>query len=457
MTEFRVVNRAAPPRVLVMLSSVSAERFEFLSSREGTLRKIDSLGEVDPAEWDVIITDDSLVHHSPSSSDPYAWWRREVPLGMHVFFVHRENLSSSTIDLVVTSEKGTKPSFAIQHVGKVPGNEARRVDSLNPDLQKLTQKVLVQLVGSRAYQWGHKPVDLTAEKMAKLDHYVPFLIGASTTVTAGHYMRGMDDSVWLVPEDAPDFEPWWDLAIDSWHQITPDRIPGLPKWQQSGEWMTAEEQLLAEKLSERRAAFADLEREHENAIGALAEDIALATQRADAHERVLLTGQGDALQTAVLSALEDIGFDVEDMDAKWDPRERREDYRIRDEMAPGWMVIGDATGTSGGTPGSKLQTLSTYVNKYLIEEKPDKIPGQWLLSNQFVGRDPKVRSEVLRGDDLRVFASAGGLAIDTAALFKLRKAVIMDESLKLRLRTWLREATGQIRVSDALAWLESET
>lgn len=452
MSGTRVVNEATRPRILIKLSNTNTQRFDFLKTRVGTVRIIESLSEVSPDEWDIIVTDDVLAKNSTINRDEFAWWTRHVPLGLHVFFVHRED-SGSPIDLVVDAADDPRPSLVIRHQAGIPGNAATRIDKLDFEQQRFAQKVLVPLVSGREYQWGHQPVDATKDKSAKFARYTPFLIGASSTVIAAHYTRSPQDSVWLVPSDVPDFEPWWDLALEEWHDLTPLRIPGLPKWQRAAAWRSESESALVLQLESERSAFAEAERQHHESIEAMELRLAELNGTVDANERLLLTAQGDDLQVAVFRALEEIGFAVEDMDAVWDPRERREDYRIRDASATDWMVIADATGTNGGTPGAKLQTLSTYVNKFLLEEKPDSIPGQWLISNQFLGRDPSSRADVLRGDDLRAFSAAEGLAIDTAGLFVLQRAVAASADLKEPMRAWMRALRGQLRLSDAIAWL----
>jgi len=86
---------------------------------------------------------------------------------------------------------------------------------------------------------------------------------------------------------------------------------------------------------------------------------------------------------------------------------RRSPGRTRQPDNDGWLVIADATGVARGAKGSKLQTLTTYVNQFLIEEGNAIVPRQWLLVNRLADRVLTDRGDsIFRPDVLAPFAAA---------------------------------------------------
>lgn len=107
------------------------------------------------------------------------------------------------------------------------------------------------------------------------------------------------------------------------------------------------------------AAEAELERQQIDLgekIDAAESALAEAQARHDDEERLLVTGQDDELADAVHSALEGLGFDVEDIDKKraeedreraGRPRPKLEDLRVSDPDSS-WRALAEVKGYVGG-------------------------------------------------------------------------------------------------------------
>lgn len=449
------MNEPERPRILVAVERERVSRFAFLVDREGTHRFITKFGEVDLSEWDVLITDRQLVN-ATLSERKLGWWSRQVPLGLQVFFVLDPEMprsQSSVIDIVTSATDDTKAIFRFQERVAVPGNRAMRVDGLPDSIQSLVRKDLVPVVTGRQLQFGLTTAVESTGIGGTDARFRPFLVGPQEVVLAGSHRRGPFTDVWMVPADLPDFEPWFDLALEEWHEADPSRFPGAPRWVDATDWMTSRERdLLAQRAAEEER-FEPLAAEHAQRMSDLEQKSREAREEALAGRLRLLTSQGDELQASVLDALTSLGFDVENMDDVWQERERREDFRIRDARHPEWIAIADATGVAKGVKGAKLQLLASYVLKFMVEEKPESQPTQWLIVNQWMGRDPNTRGDLLRGDELRALVGSGGLALDTAALFELVRAVDENPDRKAEVRDFLRISTGQVRLQDARDWL----
>lgn len=449
-----ILNEEERPRVLIAVEGHRREAFKFVAERPGSFSYVDTVDEIDLSEWDAIILDRQIAH-AAIKDNKIVWWRRVLPLGINVFFVHDPDAQisySHVIDVLVTDVEQDTPVMTITERLNVPGKHATKVDGLPADIQTLVNKVLVPLMAERDKQFGHDP-SLEPGAETSGTHYRPFLIGPTELVIAASYRRGPNSDTWFIPSDVHDFEPWYDLALKDWHGFDKDRFPGAPDWLESDEWMTTEQKSVNELIRGEEALFAPILATHEKYLAELSDQLVDVRDTATVSEHRLLTAQGDALQEAVLEALEVLGFKVRDMDLEWDERERREDFRVTDDEAPEWIAIADATGVAKGVKGTKIASLGGFTTKYVYEESPKAVPSQWLLVNHFIDRDPNARQLLLRPDDLKVFAGNLGLAIDTVALFLLLQHVKLAPKDKKAVRTYLREATGQIGMKDAREWL----
>jgi hypothetical protein len=453
-----VVNVLEKPRILCLVTNPS--NYEWVERLPGTHKFIRSIGQVDPMEWDAVITDQSVtvVPGEPWLSG--AHWRDYAehifPDHMMIFFVFPVADWFSVEKILnigpsITPEDGG--SSDIQLEGSVAGREVRVVSNLPELIKDIIKTSLIPVVNLRHSQVGFiRTGDQTLAKSG-LKAFHPFLVGPQNCILAGSFEKLSGSSVWVVPNDLPNISEWFDLALSEWHSINAKNFPGIGAWQTSLAWFTKEERAIEKEILRTQKELADSEREFHLKLDQYYAARQGISDQASLGRKRLLWAQDSALQEAVLEALSDIGFEVEDMDPKWADREFREDYRVRDPDDEDWMVIADATGVTTGAKGSKIASVIGYVTKYVIEESPKTAPGIWILVNHLIERDPDSRGELYRGDDIGVLISQSGLAISTSGLFVLVEAVSGNETNSRALRAWLRSSFGQITLDMARAWL----
>ncbi|EID80790.1 hypothetical protein [Rhodococcus sp. 21391] len=360
----------------------------------------------------------------------------------------------SDITDFIEAEDGSSDITRLDFKDRVAGHHAYPGDAQSSELlTSLVKTQLVPTVENRPAQFGVYPFNVRGDSEFRVN---TFLRGPNELVIAGSYVRPNQGSVWFIPHDVDDLEPWWTLALHDWHEIFPERFPGVPKWQNSPDWMTHIERAIQARIQDEVARFAPLQQAHDAELARLRTDFDIAQTNASKGARVLLTGQDDELQNAVLQALLALGYTVRDMDEVWPDRERREDYRITEDGYDDWLVLADATGVSKGAKASKFQILGRNVTKYVFEEKPNFIPRQWLIVNRLIERDPATRGDIFRPDELGPLSESLCLAFDTAALFVLQDAVAAGAVSGKLVREMLRERTGQLRLEDAREWLNRQ-
>jgi hypothetical protein len=460
----RVLNEKKRPRTLLWTDRPS--NFSWLNDLVETVRKIDYVTEVNLDEWDLLVTDQQFTEWAVDRAGfTNHGLNRDIPSSMYVFGVLTLDASlllGGLTDFGNTSGTNQPPQWAngapvsvLQSHSGVAGHEVRRVDGLPEPLQDLVKSDLLSVVEDRDYQHGFKE-RLFGDRPSGFRQVRPFLLGPQDLILAGSYERIDGGSGWVIPADVANPAAWFSQALLEWHRSKPSTFPAVSHWEDDPAWMTKAEREVHAELERQREAFRKAKEDYEAHEARLSNQLASLRESARVGRRALLTAQDDPFQDAALKALLALGFDVEDMDKTWPDRERREDFRIRDVEDSSWMVIGDATGVAKGAKGAKLQAIGGYVTKYVVSEKADSAPGQWLIVNRLLDRDPETRGNVFREDELEVFANDAGLAIDSAALFVL--AEWADEHVDERavLRTYLRALTGQLTLQMARIWITDQ-
>lgn len=452
-----ILNTKPHPRVLVRISDaelLARWQFLFQHDAQGTYRRIDRFEEVDASEWDAVVTDSPLARRMYSSgggarSGPYD--ERAVPENLFVFFILESSNYSGLDQDLFPDVAGNHRSIKL--ITSVAGSQLRASgENLSEDLADLV-KDFVPVAEAREYQFG---ITLHAgEGASSTPPLRTFLLGPTDISLMGSYQRADGAGVWVVPSDVSDFSPWWEQALRDWHSIDAERFPGFPGWIEKDEWRSHAETEIIAAIQSEGVEFANFVDKHRARVEKLKLELQAASA-ADAPLKQLLTGSGLALQDAVRDVLREFGYLVRDMDAEYPERESREDFRITEPGHPNSLVIADATGVAKGAKGAKLQSLGNYVIQYLAEEGTAVIPKQWLLINRLTGREPIQRgSEIFRADVLQPFEAAGGLAIETPALFILHRALQDGAVSGEELRDLLRDRVGEFCTADALAWLAS--
>lgn len=314
-----VLNRREHPRVLIMLPLDLRGRFEFIESLPGTYRDIASLGDVELSEWDALITNAPLARR-PQRGGTSALGAavlnnqpRIVPEHLCVFTFFGDVAGSEAVDQVDGTDPDSSPIW-LQGVGHIPGHEVHMASRISDRLEDLVKRTLIPVVEKRSYQFGGR---LSREPVENFDIH---LRGPKELILAANYRRPDGASVWIVPRDLPDFEPWFEEALRDWHERHPERFPALPRWTENAEWMTHEERVIADEIRSEEANFARIASEYETRLNGLKERLSAAREAADAGERVLLTGQDKSLEDAVCNALRNFGYNV----ARWTTSGRNE-------------------------------------------------------------------------------------------------------------------------------------
>lgn len=465
-----VLNSQPHPRVLLWFEEPSRtppggkptltdKWIELSKNRSGSYKQITKLTEVDLSEWDAVVTDRPTAKRPQSSgasgysgvavltqlpSEP----KRSLPEHLFVFQVFdNPSVMTKTIDNVVDASGNSRWLI----VDQLPGSNVRAGNmELDPHHQELRDE-LVRVCEKRQHQLGVRlqPMHGASTEYPAIESLA---FGPSESALAGRYTRTSGSSTWFIPVDVEDFARWWDAALRDWHTIDSEKFPDLPGWIENYDWLSHDEQGLADAIKAEEERFESARLEHESRMAELKKE---AESAASKSTKELLVGTGVELQNTVRDVLRGFGYDVRDMDREYPDREPREDYRITEPGIEGWLAIGDATGVARGAKSSKIAALGRYVGHYEREERPKVRPRQWLLINRLIAREPASRgNSIFRDDDRDELTAALGLAIDTVALFVLDRARVQGAVSSSQIRELLRELSGELTWQDAAAWLE---
>ncbi len=429
-----LINSRPRPRLLVQgFDDEVVERIrEFVPS----VRVIDQYpSEVRQSEWDAIVTRSSMTHTAR-----HMFGLVVVPEFESQWIV--ESLGdgkSLRVDRDEVSEE------LLRYPG-LPDRLARLThEVLEPLAKRRDQHTTVSVKvpsghpvilgrGVQVYRAPSEPHDLQLR---------PFLATGDGHALACSYTRRDGAQVWVLPGDIPDIIPWLKAALTEWHEIAPDRFPGLPDWAGQPRWQTQAERQLVAGLSlldaERRQIEAHLQRRRQS----LQRQLEAATASADSYERALLTEDSDQLVEAVIRALRELGFGVVDADVDASPGDNLEDLQITDADEPGWLVLAEVKGYTKGASTTAIQQLARFTTRYVL--RTGQAPsGEWYIANQFRNHEPPTRQRILNGkdEDVRAFGENGGLVLDTQVLFQTLDLVRAGAVTADEARSHLRSSLG---------------
>ena len=460
-----LINQQPRPRVLIVgfHSSSFGENDEALRPLVGTLKRSKGLDQEFLADWDALVTDQPLFN-------PPSIGGVRLPDHLSVIYFASGGPAKGNREVLDSSPEGSR-HVAVQsgHFGR----ELRTGQNVAVDVALLLKesRFLDVLAGRESHMYftvtqraGQSSADFAGGSGEGAVHaagfsrppappqtvptqtyqLVPFITTSDGQVLAGRYSRSDQAEVWLLPHDIPNWPAWFMLALREFHQMHPDRFPGLPNWTMEPQWQTEVEQAavvaLADLELERQRVLDELDSREEQ----LRSRLATATEQADQYERVLITGQHDQLEDAVSRALREIGFNVERSDRTAVPGDRLQDLLVRDPAHVEWVALVEVKGYTGGAKTAGITQLLRYQARYTAANGRSAA-ALWYIPNQFLARDPGQRPLVLSSadEDVTIFAEDGGLVIDTLQLFRLLIRVRRHDMTAQAARDALRAQTGR--------------
>jgi hypothetical protein len=431
------------PRMLIS-NGFDAGLTERLAALVPTSRVIASFSDVRAAEWDCYITPTGLV------ATPHMEVR--VPRHLCVVYVD-ERMTSGVLDRVVADAAWC---YIRLRENLVCNEFYPSPEGLDSELRRLVDEKLLPVVKNRE---KHRYFDIQAAPVSGADWIVvqealrPFLRAASGHVLAGAYDRtsdgpvlGVESEVWLIPGDTPEIEAWVAMALRHWHRRWPERFPlALQDWERDERWQTPDEKTLVQALDDLYLERERVVAEFDERTAELSAQLQAASERANGTERRLLTEKGDVLKDAVIDALRELGFTVEDRDAVTDPKDRLEDLRLTDPDDAGWIALVEVRAYNGGAALNDALRMNRFRARYR-DESGNWPTATWYVVSQFVNGDPGRRPPVLslNAAEVAQFRDDSFLLLDTAQLFRLviearegtRPAAEIRESLRGTFGRW---------------------
>jgi len=428
----------AKPRPWVVLLGLDEAVVEEVTPLFSTCIAVDNTSEVRLEEWDLLITGVGAPNPTSIQGLPLITVGSVFVLGFGGFefgLPHQGVAFNSTLSQIGTRTEVVASQFRIPQ-----------------DLPSAVKKLVEQDLVPKALERTQHPVIAETvqgnfQRNLNSDEVRAFLQTSQGEILAGSFVRQNPPAeCWILPSYASP-KLWSRLAVSQWQEVAPERFPPPADWKSSRAWRTpAEAEVLAAKQAleeERERVLSDLgAREVELDLHAEARQI-----EADRRERLLLTARGEKLVDIVKLALEEIGFGVRAMDEVFPKGDLREDLRISSPEGSKWEAIVEVRAYSGGASVTDLMRLQRFAQRYETDERHSP-NACWYIVNQFIGKDPATRPQVLSSqpDEVAYFVDTyNGLLIDTAELFKLWLQVQSGRLTADSLRTKLMAMRGVVR------------
>lgn len=396
-----------------------------------TFKMVESLRQVRQDEWDVLVTNQTIG--IPYESEPAA--------SLHLCVVY---LGSQGPDTQIVESRGQWSHSIVLDRGLI-AQELQRIrldsDRAAALIHEKLEPVLLQRTSHEYFKHGGNFNPNGPEEPSTVQ---AFIAAGDGSILAGWYDRSDSSQAWLLPSDTPDLHLWVKAALAEWHDLAPNRFPGIPDWSHLPRWMTAEEISLVSDLDGLNSRREAMLRQLADEEAGIRVRLRVARDEADGFERALLTTQSEDLVAVVIKALSELGFKVVDADTHADPSDHLEDIRIEDSDEPGWIALGEVKGYTKGAKTEALTQFLRFQARY-VQRIGSTPSAMWYIVNQFLARDPSTRQPVLHGkdDDVRAFASGRGLVLDTTELFRLLMDVRDGSISASEARVLLRTATGR--------------
>lgn len=451
------LNELPKPRVLVLIENAALKKkLSWISSQAPTVKWIEGVHEVDPNEWDLLITDTSCVNQQLRSGG-YAYTYVVPPILNVLRLIPQNNgYLNEVVDVAADTESGRPlQKSKITLVGDIPGESVALGKALEGQFNSLVKRELSQAIRTMKKQSGISDYE-GPKTIAEIGGLETIAVGPQGIAYAAIYRRSQASLNVILPSYVEDLQSWIQLTFRVFESFDPNRFPSISEWFTSEEWMTNREIEVVAQIRQEENAFKKLKHSHDARIAQLEAQLHQERETANRTIRILLNGSEAELQNAVYDSLVELGFEVEDMDETWPPGGRLEDFRLRDVLDDNWICIADATGTKRGVQSNKLLSLGGFVEKYVLKNKPDELPSRWLIANHFFEVEPTSRpKELIRDLEIPVLQANKGLVLDTVALFELVLFVRNHPTSKEKIRSYLRSTFGQINLWEAREFMES--
>ena len=198
------------------------------------------------------------------------------------------------------------------------------------------------------------------------------------------------DVVALYLPAVSDLAHWFRAFLTDISELDPQRVPVAPSpLNDPFLWYTPEEAVHAGRISEIEREIERLEDQRQG----VEQELARASQTADATIRRAIWQAGDDLVDAVSEILEDIGFTVERMDEAKQPHEAKyEDLRLTLAALPDWAAIVEVKGYTKGIRTNDAKQVRMHKERYIAETRREPDLTLW-LANPFRELDPSDRPQ----------------------------------------------------------------
>lgn len=438
-----VINEVVHPQAVFVNFGEDDTRLRAMASMvEGSLLlpEGDDLGPRRKLDWDIWVQRGGQVSAAPDHMHVLA-------MGTTSMGLIQTDRGRSTLFYGSTNHSPTMriPPGLPEDIERLVRNE------LVPWASELESRPILKRSIPKSGGWGPSDTPIRGTKPDL--SLVPFLLDADGHVIAGAFKReaGSSSWIWVIPHECAHPEVWLSVAMRDWHERTPHRVPRRTVWYAREAWMTGAESLAEQKLDlleRRRQRWEGL---HARRREALEAELTHARTDATRGIRRLLTSNDDDLVQAVAEMLAGLGYEVTDEDQRRleSGQGKAHDLNVRDPDAPDRDVIVEVKGFGKGARGALAQG-NQHILRFAVANGGRTPDACWLVLNHFKDRDPDERPALLQGadEDIAIFASNGGVLIDTRDLFRLGRCV--DDGLLSRAdaRRLLRRASGRFALQD---------
>lgn len=323
-----------------------------------------------------------------------------------------------------------------------PGSKSRATLATNSNTEREVQVSpacsqrymhLAEGLARKLRRGQNPPPRLTIQVFPAINAPSKLLETTSRYAVAGRYLfkcpmaRKRPGALALVLPREVGLAAWFREFLDDIHELDPARVPHVPpRLSNPADWHTPEERALADQITDIKERVQDLQAKQEE----LTNDLAAASERADAGIRRALWADGDDLVAAVAEILTGLGFTVRHMDTeRQEGAPRREDLRLTLAKSSGWEALAEVKGYTRGTKTNDARQIREHRDHYLKEEGRSPDLTLW-VANPHRDMDPSSRTppDSNVGESAANIGAVHVLATDLYRLWTLVAAGRLEET-----------------------------